>query len=158
MLCSSIWFEKLFFNLLSSDWLVGYFCTSTVEKVCHAIFQVTSCTFQSGILSTVNPKGDGVTEPCTPYSIGYPVDKIKEETYNENTQHKLTHLLQVLVGSLNWLSISTQPDISTITNMLTKYSSNASKGHIDQAKHVIKYLKGIKEKGNLFSSKNRTKN
>ena len=43
MLCSSIWFEKLYFNLLPSDWLVGYFCTSHVEKVCLAKISVTSC-------------------------------------------------------------------------------------------------------------------
>jgi hypothetical protein len=41
--------------------------------------------------------------------------------------------------------------------MLAKYSSNASKGHIDQAKRVIKYLKGTKEKGIVFTSKNRPK-
>jgi deoxyuridine 5'-triphosphate nucleotidohydrolase len=113
--------------------------------------------FVEALTSASGLQGDGVTEPRTPYRIGYPVDKIKNEDYDEDTQHKLTHLYRVLIGSLNWLSISTRPDISTITNMLAKYSSNPSKGHIDQAKRVIKYLKGTKEKGILFTSKNRNK-
>jgi hypothetical protein len=99
--------------------------------------------------------GDGVTEPRTPYRSGYPVDKIPEENYDESTQHKLNHLLRVLVGSLNWLSLSTRPDIATITNMLAKYSNNASKGHIEQAKRVIKYLKGTKSMGISFTSYDR---
>jgi hypothetical protein len=53
--------------------------------------------------------------------------------------------------------MSTCPDISTITNMPAKYSNNPSKGHINQAKRVIKYLKGTKEEGILFFSKNQTK-
>ncbi len=39
--------------------------------------------------------------------------------------------------------------------MLAKYSNNASKGHIEQAKRVIKYLKGTKSMGMSFTSYNR---
>jgi deoxyuridine 5'-triphosphate nucleotidohydrolase len=99
--------------------------------------------------------GDGVNEPRTPYRSGFPVDKIPEEQYEEHTQHKMNHLLRVLVGSLNWLALSTRPDIATITNMLAKYSNNASKGHIEQAKRVIKYLKGTKAMGISFTSYDR---
>jgi hypothetical protein len=99
--------------------------------------------------------GDGISEPKTPYRSGYPVDKIPDETYKENTQYKLNHLLRVLVGSLNWLALSTRPNIATITNMLAKYSNNASKGHIEQAKRVIKYLQGTKTMGISFTSYDR---
>ena len=37
--------------------------------------------------------------------------------------------------------------------MIAKYSANPSPGHIDAAKHVIKYLKGTKDLGIKFSSK-----
>jgi hypothetical protein len=130
------------------------FITNTDENGDVSI-QLTQEAFIESLVASAGLDGDGINEPKTPYRVGYPVDKIPEETYDEDTQHKYTHLLRVLVGSLNWLSISTRPDIATITNMLAKYTSNASKGHIEQAKRVIKYLKGTKSKGILFSSKNR---
>ena len=60
--------------------------------------------------------------------------------------------MQILLGCLNWLSISTRPDISTITNILAKYTANPSRGHLTHTKRVIKYLKGTKTKGILFTT------
>eukprot|EP00558_Chaetoceros_sp_UNC1202_P008860 CAMPEP_0197252668 /NCGR_PEP_ID=MMETSP1429-20130617/62281_1 /TAXON_ID=49237 /ORGANISM="Chaetoceros sp., Strain UNC1202" /LENGTH=60 /DNA_ID=CAMNT_0042715111 /DNA_START=83 /DNA_END=262 /DNA_ORIENTATION=+ len=37
--------------------------------------------------------------------------------------------------------------------MLAKYQSQPSKGHIDAARHVVRYLKGTKSMGITFSSK-----
>jgi hypothetical protein len=141
--------------------LVTYFLGIKFTTKAHdsgdVSIQLSQEAFIDSLVLASGLNSDGVTEPHTPYCIGYPVNKIKTETYDKTTQHKLTHLFRVLVGSLNWLSISTHPDISTITNMLAKYLNKPSKGHIDQAKRVIKYLKGTKEKGILFTSKNRTK-
>ncbi len=61
--------------------------------------------------------------------------------------------MQSYIGSLNWLSTSTRPDISTITNIMSQYVSKPNKHHITQAKRVIKYLKGSKTLGVSFSSK-----
>ena len=46
----------------------------------------------------------------------------------------LIHVLRQLVGSLNWLSIGTRPDITTITQFLLQYQSNPSPGHLQAAK------------------------
>jgi hypothetical protein len=132
------------------------FITETHEDG-NVSIQMSQEAFIDTLVQSAGLDGDGVTEPKTPYRVGYPVDKIPIETYEEDTQHKMTHLFRVLVGSLNWLSISTRPDIATITNMLAKYCNKASKGHIEQAKRVIKYLKGTKTKGILFTSRNRVK-
>jgi hypothetical protein len=61
--------------------------------------------------------------------------------------------LRTIIGSLNWISTQTRPDIATITNILAQYQSNPSPGHIDAAKHVLRYLKGTKNLGISFSSK-----
>ncbi len=62
-----------------------------------------------------------------------------------------------MVGSLNWLSVATRPDIATITNLLAQFANQkASCGHIESAKRVIKYLKATKSKGILFTSYNRS--
>jgi len=59
---------------------------------------------------------------------------------------------QRLVGSLLWLSQSTQPDLSTITNMLSKHQNSPNDKHIISTEHAIKYLKGSKNKGITFDS------
>ena len=66
------------------------------------------------------------------------MDAIPTEEYDPTLQLKYTELYQHLIGSLNWLAISTRPDISTVTNMIAKYMSNPSLGLIHAAKHVIK--------------------
>ena len=48
--------------------------------------------------------------------------------------------------------MSTRPDLSTITNILTKYVRNPSQGHINAAKRILQYLKGTPNKGISFSS------
>jgi hypothetical protein len=78
-----------------------------------------------------------VITPKTPYRSGYPVDAIPNIDYDELTQNRLTHKMQTIVGCLNWLSISTRPDIATITSILAKYCRNPSQGHIDSALRVV---------------------
>ena len=60
--------------------------------------------------------------------------------------------MQTYLGCLNWLSISTRPDIATITNLLAKHTANPSIGHLNHVKHVIRYLKGTKSKGIQFTT------
>ena len=96
-----------------------------------------------------------VNQPRTPHRIGYPVDSIPISPSKDTNQHtKNVHTMQQLIGCLNWLSVSTRPDIATITNLLAKYTANPSKGHIEAARRVIKYLKGTKTHGILFSQTN----
>ena len=86
----------------------------------------------------------------TPYRSGHPVDAVPDLDLPLAQKEKLIHILRKYVGCLNWLSTQTRPDIATITNMIAKYSANPSPGHIDAAKHVIKYLKGTKDLGIKF--------
>jgi hypothetical protein len=108
--------------------------------------------FIESLCESVNLNGP-TTNPSTPYRSGYPVDSIPTTIHhNPNTQQQLQHKMQTLIGSLNWLSISTRPDIATITNLLAKYTSKPTSKHIQSVKRVIKYLKGTKSKGIMFSS------
>ena len=97
-----------------------------------------------------------VTTPHTPYRSGLPVDKLYNEDYDHNTQRNLTAKMQYLIGCLTWLSTSTRPDISTITNILAKYLSKPTKAHIDAAKRVVRYLKGTRSYGIGFKSSSTT--
>ena len=61
--------------------------------------------------------------------------------------------MQFLIGSLNLLAISTHPYIATIINLLAKYMTTPSKGHIEAEKCVLCYLKGTQYNGIAFHCK-----
>ena len=65
--------------------------------------------------------------------------------------------MRVLCGSLHWLAQSTRPDIATITNILSRYVTQPTSQHIDQAKRVIKYLKETKTYRISFTSRKQEK-
>ena len=109
--------------------------------------------FIDSIANIANLSDPNMSYPKTPYRSGLPVDKLQSITPSNTDQLTLTKTMQQLVGCLNWLAISTRPDIATITNILSKYTSNPTQQHIDHAKYVIKYLIGSKDLGITFSSR-----
>ena len=111
------------------------------ENVKHSDSRVTikmeQKAFIDHVASLVGLGGDGVNTVKLPYRSGHPVGTIKTKEYTSTEQQKLTHEMQVLCGCLNWLSISTRPDIATITNLLAKHTAKPSKDHITAAKRVV---------------------
>ena len=69
----------------------------------------------------------------TPYRSSYPINSFQHQTYSDEDQQKLTKLYQSFVGMLNWLAISTRPDIAPVISLLSTYKSNPSKGHLNVA-------------------------
>ena len=95
------------------------------------------------------------TSNATPYRAGFLIHKIKEDIIlPQHNKKKIEDDLRPYVGSLNWLSISTRPDLSIIKNMLSIYLYKATPSHITTTKCVIKYLKGSVNFGIMFSSEN----
>ena len=124
---------------------VEYFLGIRFECICNTTNKVSIHLSQEAfidhLLAEHNLHHDIINSPTTPHRPGYPVDSIPLEDYDNATQAKLAHTLQSLVGSLNWLAISTRPDIAAITNILARYCKKVSKGHITAAKRVLRYLK-----------------
>ena len=149
-------FEKDFGAKLNTDFNgpIQWFLGIKFQHQRHTNGDVTIHLSQEAFIDTLadlsNLNKPHMTNPKTPYRSGYPVDSIP--TVPNNTNSQITHKMQQLIGSLNWLSISTRPDIATITNMLAKYTLKATPAHIDAVKRVIKYLKGTKEYGITFST------
>ena len=108
--------------------------------------------FIESIASLANLKDPHMNYPKTPYRSGFPVDKIDSINGEHENQAERTKQMQQLVGCLNWLSISTRPDISTITNILSKFTSKPTQQHLDHTKYVIKYLLGTKDMGITYTS------
>jgi hypothetical protein len=150
-------FESKFGNAISTDFngQIGYFLGINFTCTRHNDDTVTIHLGQEAFIENLcqiaHLDGDHVTPVQTPYRSGCPVDTIPTST-QENP--KLTHTMQVLLGCLTWLSISTRPDISTITNLLAQYTNKATTSHLNHVKRVIKYLKSTKSLGISFHSDN----
>ena len=115
--------------------------------------QLSQAAFVENFLIQHNLHGDEVNTVQSPYRSGYPIDKIPYEPCDEKSQTAITKQMQSIVGSLTWLSMSTRPDLSTVTNLLAKYVASPSTGHLTAAKRVLRYIKGTKTKGITFSTK-----
>eukprot|EP00961_Rhodomonas_salina_P055946 750939-Rhodomonas_salina.1 len=92
-------------------------------------------------------------ETCNPKSTPLPAHV---KTYNTTDKDRCTEaehsLYRSIVGSLQYLSTMTRPDIAFATSELSRYMADPSRTHLQMAKWVLAYLKGSKERGLTFRS------
>ena len=135
---------------------IGYFLGINFDCTRHDDNNVTIHLSQEAFIDNLcemaGLSSDAVNTVQTPYKSGYPVDSITFTSLPKREQDDLIHTMQVYIGCLTWLSISTRPDIATITNILAKHTTKCTPAHIDQVKRTIRYLKGTKTLGVSFSS------
>ena len=136
------------------DYFLGIKFDNTRHKDGNVTIKLSQTAYIDELCKTTNLAGNAINTPTSPYRSGLPIDSIPTVEYDEITQQKLTTKLQTIVGSLNWLSVSTRPDISTVTSMLAKYCRKPSQGHIDAALRVIRYLKGTRKLKIKFTTNN----
>jgi hypothetical protein len=80
--------------------------------------------------------------------------QLKGQKLDDSNEKSLSKQYQELLGSFNWLSISTRPDITGIVYLLYKLQSEPSPQHMDSAKYVIKYLAATPTTGLYYSTQN----
>jgi Reverse transcriptase (RNA-dependent DNA polymerase). len=135
---------------------LGIKFTHTIEQDGHVSIHLSQSADIHQLLEENNlHTASTITKP-TPYRSGHPVDAIPNVAVLPSKQLELETKLRTIIGSLNWISTQTQPDIATITNILAQYQSCPSPGHINAAKHVLRYLKGTQDLGISFNSKPNT--
>jgi hypothetical protein len=66
----------------------------------------------------------------------------------DRAKQPLDHL-----GMLNWLAISTRPDLTTIQSLLAQHTVSPTQQHLDASRYVGRYLKATADYGISFSSK-----
>jgi hypothetical protein len=92
----------------------------------------------------------------TPYRSGTPIDRIPHDGVTPEQKPQLVSSYQSIVGSLNWLSLSTRPDITTAVTLLASHLHNPSNGHLEAAQHVLCYLKGTPDWGLRYTQPDTT--
>ena len=108
--------------------------------------------FIDNLILDANLDPDSASNTKTPYRSGLPIDSIPSVAISSTERDKLKLQMQQLMGSLQWVSHCTRPDISTATALLSKYQNSPSPGHLQAAKHIIKYLKSTSTHGIRFTS------
>jgi hypothetical protein len=79
-------------------------------------------------------------------SVTTPLPKvIPSNTKEANTVFKEVKLYQQLIGSLNYLSTRTRPDISYSVSYLASFLQQPTEQSFSLAKRVLRYLKGTKD-------------
>ena len=74
---------------------------------------------------------------ATPLLVGY-VPKPSEEQANPERRSRF----QTIIGSLLYLMLGTQPDITFVVTKLAQYASNPSEDHLSEALYICCYLVG----------------
>jgi len=91
----------------------------------------------------------------SPYRSGFPIDAVTHQEMHPEERDKLCLQYQSLVGSLNWLTHTTRPDLLIVVSLLAQHQSHPSPGHYDAALYTVKYLANTKSLGIHFTSQKR---
>ena len=75
----------------------------------------------------------------------------KPDDYVSNTKFRTEY--QSKVGSLNFSSNQTRPDIAFATGYVARYASNPNRAHMDAVDRIFTYLKSDPRKGIVYSDK-----
>ena len=96
---------------------------------------------------------DSVSSPTmTPYRSGLPIDCIPPVDMSDSERAPILTLYRRFLGMLNWLTISTRPDLMTIHSLLAIATTKPTQGHLDAICYVGRYIKATADYGISFSS------
>jgi hypothetical protein len=80
--------------------------------------------------------------------VSTPLDPNTKLTPNEDGREpNRSNEYASLIGSLQYLTVATRPDIAYAVNRLAAYTANPSFDHYSAAKRVLRYLKGTRNLG-----------
>ena len=83
----------------------------------------------------------------TPLEKGMKLRKGLPHEQLEDTPH-----YQAIIGSVNYVTMGTRPDLAHTSSLLSQYSSCPNMTHLKAAKHMLRYLNGTKEHELFFPS------
>jgi hypothetical protein len=83
----------------------------------------------------------------SPYRSGLTIDSIARDNITPDNKPEIIKPFQRMVGGLNWLSISTRPDLPVSMSLLSQFMQNPSSGHILAGKRVLAWLSRTRNHG-----------
>ena len=86
-----------------------------------------------------------VNPVSTPLSKSVKLEDTKEQANNPIIPYAKA------IGSLMYVAIQTRPDISFVVQHLSQYTTNPTQEHWTAVKRVLRYLKGTRDEGIIYS-------
>ena len=86
--------------------------------------------------------------------VSMPMDpNIQIKPNPEGNEGSRSNYYAKLLGELQFLTNATRPDIAYAVNKLSSYTANPNLQHVGALKRILRYLKGTKNLGIMYSSK-----
>ena len=149
------WFEQELKKRLTVDFMgpMTYFLGCRYDWIDHDDGTLSVHISQEGFADAVLDKF-GMTNcraASTPFRSGLPIDRIPEdEDLSDSERQTIQKELQSMLGCFTWLYTSTRPDLGVSTSLLAQYQSHPSRGHLEGARHALRYLNTTKDVGISF--------
>lgn len=80
----------------------------------HLTVRLTQQLFAEDLIEALGFASASISTFLTPYHLGLPIDSVLHENMSPADNDALRLNYQQLVGSLNWLAHTIQPDLSTV--------------------------------------------
>jgi hypothetical protein len=93
----------------------------------HLSVTLTQQSFTENLLESLGYFSTNTSTFTSPHRSGMSIDSIPSPTMSTTDQDNLRLKYQSLVGSLNWLSHTTRPDLSTVVSLLAQHQSHLLK-------------------------------
>ena len=91
---------------------------------------------------------------CSPHTTPLPHGlslSIKDYPANPTEVEEMKNIpYREALGSLMWMQVATQPDLSFSVNLLARFAHNPGKAHWNALKHVLGYIKGTLNHGIMY--------
>ena len=118
----------------------NFFLGSSFECNCrtngHLLFHVSQQSFSKYTASRFRLEDCNRVPLVTPYRLGCPIDSTPDPNpidSNDPEPPKRKSTYQSICGYINWLAISTRPDVTTVLSFLAAYQSATNQGHYEAA-------------------------
>ena len=108
--------------------------------------------YANEIINTMGLSDAVSSTTMTPYRSGLPIDAIPPVDMSDSEREPLLTAYRQFLGMLNWLSISTRPDLTTAHSLLAIATAAPTQGHLNAIRYVGRYIKATADYGISFSS------
>ncbi len=155
--------EELFCRLLGKRCKVNFMGTVEWFLGVHFSWRISSSLvsvhlsqsgFASNLVESFFRETREASPLATPYCSGIPVDSIAPSMDEDDSLAQIcwTQAYQSLIGSIGWLTKTTQPDLTAIHSFLSSYNAKPTVGHMKSALHTLHYIHSTIDYGISFTS------